>query len=505
MNKFFAVSVFALSTLCTVAQVKKATPTKPVASNSSNASKAQATKASTATDDRNISITLTPYKNTWVYLGCYFGKNKTLSDSAFLNEKSYGVFKGKNKLTPGIYFIVSPQYAILFDILMDSKQKFSIVADTLRKEDAVITGSLENNLFKNYAAFSLVKGNATNHLKTAYGNATTKADSLKILNQITAISKEVKAYQNNVIKQNPNSLLAALFNALKQPETPPIPVVNGKPDSTYPFRYVKDHFWDDVNFNDDRLLRTPFFEPKLDNYFKNYVSPEPDSVYPEIKYMLLMARTGKEMYPYLLTKFTNKYINPEFMGQDRVFLKIFEDFYAKGDTTYLNPASRKTIIERAYSLMANQIGNQAPILDLTDTLGKTVPLYGIDAKFTFVVFWDPTCGHCKEEIPRIDSMYKAKWKALGVQVYSVNVNEPKMVEFKQFLAEKKISTDWAEVYQTKAARDAEQAANQPNFRQLYDMYKTPTYYLLDEKKRIIAKQLSLEQFDDVIAAKLKNK
>jgi hypothetical protein len=29
--------------------------------------------------------------------------------------------------------------------------------------------------------------------------------------------------------------------------------------------------------------------------------------------------------------------------------------------------------------------------------------------------------------------------------------------------------------------------------------------LLDDKKRIIAKQLSLEQFDDVIAAKLKNK
>jgi uncharacterized protein with ATP-grasp and redox domains len=79
-----------------------------------------------------------------------------------------------------------------------------------------------------------------------------------------------------------------------------------------------------------------------------------------------------------------------------------------------------------------------------------------------------------------------------------------MDDFKQFLAEKNISKDWAEVYQTKAARATEQAANQPNFRQLYDMYKTPTYYLLDDKKRIIAKQLSLEQFDDVIAAKLKN-
>jgi hypothetical protein len=38
---------------------------------------------------------------------------------------------------------------------------------------------------------------------------------------------------------------------------------------------------------------------------------------------------------------------------------------------------------------------------------------------------------------------------------------------------------------------------------LYDVIKTPTFYLLDDKKRIIGKMLSIEQFDDVIRAKLK--
>ena len=42
-----------------------------------------------------IPVTITPFKNTWVYLGCYFGKFKNLADSAWLNEKSQGVFKGK--------------------------------------------------------------------------------------------------------------------------------------------------------------------------------------------------------------------------------------------------------------------------------------------------------------------------------------------------------------------------------------------------------------------------
>ena len=78
-----------------------------------------------------------------------------------------------------------------------------------------------------------------------------------------------------------------------------------------------------------------------------------------------------------------------------------------------------------------------------------------------------------------------------------------MDELKKFVNEKHLSADWNFVYQPKAERDAEQTAGQPNFRQLYDVYKTPTLYLLDDKKNIIAKQLSIEQFDDLIAAKLK--
>ncbi len=62
----------------------------------------------------NIPITLTPLKNTWIYLGCHFGKYKNLVDSALLNDKSEGVFKGKEKLAQGIYFTVSPNKALLF-------------------------------------------------------------------------------------------------------------------------------------------------------------------------------------------------------------------------------------------------------------------------------------------------------------------------------------------------------------------------------------------------------
>src|SRR6476619_1145942 len=79
------------------------------------AAKKTPAQVTTTTAGYNIPITLTPFKNTWVYLGCYFGKYKNLSDSAWLNEKSQGVFKGKQKLPKGIYFAVSPQKYLLFE------------------------------------------------------------------------------------------------------------------------------------------------------------------------------------------------------------------------------------------------------------------------------------------------------------------------------------------------------------------------------------------------------
>jgi hypothetical protein len=48
-----------------------------------------------------------------------------------------------------------------------------------------------------------------------------------------------------------------------------------------------------------------------------------------------------------------------------------------------------------------------------------VSLYGDSARFTIVCFGIPTCSHCQETIPVLDSMYRAKWKAAGVKMYAI--------------------------------------------------------------------------------------
>jgi thiol-disulfide isomerase/thioredoxin len=452
----------------------------------------------------NIEITLKPYKNTKIYLGTNYGQNRVLADSAILNEASLGYFKGKEKLTPGIYFIVSPKYSILFEFLVDEGQQFKIIADTLNLVDYKIIGSKDNDIFSTYSKTMNQLGAQRSQLEQAYNSAATAIDSVKYLQALKKMDTSFKQERQKIIASAPKSMMRFFLDVLQRPEAPAIPIINGNADSTYPFYYVKNHYWDNVVFNDNRLIRTPFFETKLDEYFKNYVSREPDSIIEEVQYMLTVAKTGKEIYPFLLFKFTNKYISPEFMGQDKVFLHLFQSFFSKGDTVLLNDESKKAITERAYSIMANLIGNAAPPLVLNTMDNKAFSLYNSPAKFTFIAFWDPTCGHCKEEMPRVDSFYTKNWKQLGVQVIGVNTNVKELASWKQFITEQHFDAGWVHIYQTEAALNAEvNAGKATTIRQLYDVFKTPTFYLLDKDKKIIAKNLTVDQFHDFLQSQQK--
>ena len=64
--------------------------------------------------------------------------------------------------------------------------------------------------------------------------------------------------------------------------------------------------------------------------------------------------------------------------------------------------------------------------------------------------------------------------------------------------------DWVHLYQTVQMRVAEQTNKVPGFKQAYDVFQTPTIYLLDEQKRIVAKKINPEQVDEFLQFKQTN-
>ena len=453
----------------------------------------------------SINLHLKPYTGGKVYLGYYYGKIKALADSATLDAGGNCVFTGKDKLTGGVYFIVSPSRSILFELLIDSSEHFSIQADTTRLPGSIVfTGSPENDVFLAYTRFTQTKGAAITATQKELGSARTHTDSARIKEKLKQENGELQHYREQLETQYPHSLLATLFHLLKEPVVPPATQQpGGKYDSNYAYHYYKTHYWDGVDFTDERLTRTPVFEPRLDRYYHDLVPPQADSIEQEADMMLLQARVSKPMFQYLMVYFVQKYVNPEYMGQDAVFVHLFEKYINTGETEFFTEKYRKFLNDRAYSLMANLIGEPAANLEMVDTAGAARPLYGVNAPFIVICFWDATCSHCKETVPRLDSMFQAKWKQEGVKLYGVMVDGGREA-WLQFIKDHNL-TDWIHVYETKEHQDSVEKAGQPGFRQLYDVYQTPILYLLDKDKRIIAKKLSYQQLDEVISLKMRQK
>jgi hypothetical protein len=453
-----------------------------------------------------IKVTLKPFTKGYLYLGHHFGKKQYLIDSAKLNAKSEAIFSGKEKLPGGVYLVVYPQKNGWFEMLVDKQQQFSVIADTVqRSKNVQFINSPDNSLFKGYQDFSYEKGTAISLQYKKLAEAKTAADSSAIRSRIASLNKELQDYRENFTKQHPEHMLSAIFRLLKEPVVPDASKhPGGKYDSAYAYQYFKSHYWDGISFADERLIRTPVFLPKLEKYFTEVLPQEPDSLIKAADEILNVAQRNKESFKVILSTLTDKYINPTYMGQDKVFVHLFQRYYVTGQADYwMSEKYKKFLFDRGYSLMANVIGDPAANMDLIDTSGKATPLYKVQAVYTIICFWDPTCGHCQVEVPKLDSLFQQKWKAQGIQMYGVMTDGGKEAWLK-YIREHNLK-DWVHVYQSQEMKDADYAAGRPNFRQLYDVYQTPMLYLLDKEKHIIAKKLNYEQLNDFLDFKLKKK
>ncbi|MFZ1785221.1 MAG: DUF4369 domain-containing protein [Ferruginibacter sp.] len=437
------------------------------------------------------------------YLTYYMGNNFNIVDSAAIGNNGTAVFKGPVNLIPGIYAIFFPGKTIRTEFLVDKEQIISVSSDTSDiVNKTVVKGSKENILYEQYQKIAASKGKLIQKELNAFRSSTTLEDSLLHEKNYTTYNNELNAYREGIIKNQPNSMMAALLQAMKEP------VVSSKisvtrQDSIDSYNEYKMHYWDGISFMDDRIIRTPFFLKKMERYYREVISPDPDSIIKDIDYKLLLARSSPEMYKFLINWLTDEYINPKYMGQDAVFVHLFDKYHSKGLTSWLNEKQMEAISRRAYMLMANLIGIQAADLDMLNTEDKSANLYSLAADYTIVCFWDPNCGHCKEEIPRLDSIYRASWKQHNVKIFAVLTPENKAnvkPEWTRFITDHNLG-EWTHVYKTKEMEDADYAAQRPSFRQLYDITMTPTIYLLDKEKRIIGKKLTLLQLNELLEVK----
>ncbi|RRB02003.1 TlpA family protein disulfide reductase [Larkinella rosea] len=409
------------------------------------------------------------------YLASFYGQTSfTPRDTATADAEGKLVFDGAKELPGGLYMIVVDSKPVLQ--LVIGEQRFSIEADTVNViESMKITGSNENELFYGYQKFLSKKYAEIGALQKKGATAA----------QIAAGQKEVEEYRKDFIAKNANTLTVKLFRAAEEPEIPEAPkLANGRPDSNFVFNYYRNHFFDGFDFSDGRLEYTPFLQSKIDRYMKELTVQTVDSLIPAADYVVNKAKANKDILRYTIWYITNQYEEQKkVLNTDGLFIHMAEKYWLSGIMPVSDTSTLTSMRDRVKILKPLLAGKTLPNVTLKDTLGHLQALHNVKAEYTITFFYDPECGHCRESAPALKKFYD-KNKAKGVQVYAVAISKSEAL-WKKFIREFKLQS-LINVYGPSAPVD---------YKNKYDVYSTPTVYVLDKDKKILARRLPVEDLE----------
>ncbi|MBW7914035.1 MAG: redoxin domain-containing protein [Taibaiella sp.] len=445
-----------------------------------------------AKDGYTVKLKFTDLKDQKVFLAHYYGKPLPTIykvDSATIDSKGVGLLQSDAKIIGGLYLLILADNSSYTEFLLDNGQMMEMTLSKAKLPLAVsFKNSPENERFQQYVSFLDKVSKQHKELSDDLAQAKTTKDTAAIQEKFRALSIDVSRFRKDYIQQNKGTLLANIFKALETPEVPELKKEDGTADNEARYIWYKEHYWDNVAFEDERLVYTPLLGNKLQEYFGKLVLAIPDTFNTEADALVKKARASREVFKYVVHWITTYAQESDIMGMDAVFVHMVENYYMKGEAFWLSSGTLEKYVERARSIAPNVIGNIAPELKLQQMNGKEVSLHDLDAKYTLLVFWSPDCGHCEEEIPRIDSAIKAEglYKK-GMRVVGVNIDRE--TEKWQRLIKNKNLDNWIHVYDPERKSD---------FRAKYDVYGTPSVYLLDEKKIIRGKKLDHQNMLTVI-------
>ncbi|MES2559596.1 MAG: redoxin domain-containing protein [Bacteroidota bacterium] len=449
-----------------------------------------------AKDGYNITIKIAGLSKQKVLLGYYYGDKQYVRDSGYTDATGKINFKSKDAIEGGIYLLANEQKALLFDFVL-CEPEFTLETDTNDLiGNMVVKTSPENTAFFNYSKFTSKAGREAYKLEEKIKEATELKDTASVNRykaELRKIEQSVNDYRRKAMAETPEMLIAKIFRMMQEitvPDPPKLP--GGGIDSMFQYNYYREHYFDNFDMGDDRIVRTPIFHPRLQNYILKVTPQIPDSISRAADFVISKAKS-KEVSKWCIYWITNYYETSQYMGMDAVFVHMALKYYNDKAVTYwVDETLRYKIVDRAKTLEYNILGKKAANLTLPDTAGNYQSLYNLKADYTVVVFWDATCGRCKEEMPRLLELYNEQNKTVKakankkIDVYAVSLTvEPKV--WKDYIRANKIP--WTNVHDPN---------HESNFRKLYDVYSTPVVYLLGKEKKIIAKRLSIEQVKEFI-------
>ncbi len=473
---------------------------------------------------QTISLKVKGVPDTTVNLVKYVGSKLYYADTAKMVNGKVS-FDG-SKQEPGVVGLLLPGQKY-FEFIYDNNDVQIETASPDFVKNMVVKKSNQNKVFLDYIRYMKKEREAANNyqsqLKKLDSTETEKREDLK--KKIKNIGDEVIEYQTRIATEHPNTLVAKIIKMSTDIKIPDAPKdEEGKQiDDEFAYHYYRDHFFDNVDLTDDRLVNTPVLQNKLEKFYSPQVLlQQPDTIVKYLFPIIDQTPKGSKIYRFFVTNSLAHFEKSKIMGMDKVWNKMIARYYCTTDEDgnyngyWMDKKKLEDLCKDTKKRLHLLIGEIPPNLVLPDSTNKKFyNLYQTKADYTILYFWDPNCGHCKTVTPKLEKLYSEKLKDRNVKVFAVGkATDKDFDDWKKFIREKGlqfINVGVTEELYQKAKKDPYLLINNPpysetddpkkttlqslNYQDTYDVYSTPTVFVLDKDKRIIAKKLSAAQIE----------
>ncbi len=324
-----------------------------------------------------------------------------------------------------------------------------------------------NSLFYDYIKSVNKKYLEIDSIQTVYYSNRSK----KVFNAYIVKKNEIDAYQNYFEKKSEGKLVFYFIKAFKKH-------IKNSPLLTKDEYYteLKNNYLNEIDFQNPVLRNSSFLIDRLNEYIFDLNE--------------LIARKRNEKIDVNMIDFALRKIEDSKFKNEVIYSltsSAFDPYSARYDVllNHLNkyyysilPENEKNenftkMLEAKLNVI---VGKKAPNISIGDS-----SLYAIKADTSLVIFWSSTCSHCLKEIPEIYKMLSSK-KSINIVMVGIENEysdwENVIKSFPNWI-HKRANGKWKNKYAI-----------------AYNVKGTPSYFVLDKNKIIIAKPEKLKDVED---------
>ncbi|MBR4229305.1 MAG: DUF5106 domain-containing protein [Bacteroidales bacterium] len=431
-----------------------------------------------------ISLKIDGNNDSMMLLCFYYAQSERIMDTAYNDGKGNFLFEGNDTLHPGLYFFTNNRNRYVEFVVYHEKPNFKFHTDDRSwMMNMKVKGSRQNEIFYNYQR-------ASESLYREIEDHKSQLDSAALAEFTATQHLRIDSLKMDFITRYPEAMISKMMASTKDIDVPTEKEDGSKMTPRERYDYVMDHYFDNMPLDDDFLIRTPkaVFYQRVIDYIEKYMRNwPPEMICPKLDVLIDRAEPAEEVQKWLIYKLTDYYLQSNVMVYDEVYVHIVQRYFATGKAPWFSPSMIDEQIERANKWEHLLVGRESPELILFDTNHYAYSLHRMKGDYTILIFWSPTCGHCREIIPAVYKVFEEYQDSLNMTAFAIlsEPDEATIVKWKKFLADHKMTSHkWVNLNGGEANVD---------WREVYDITTTPQIYMIENKNHtFIAKKLNAQ-------------